>query len=435
MEGVDFININYLQNLIKKYMPNHLHNISKYNTAQLYYQNKNDILRKVRPYENSPLRSADNRISHNWHNILVNQKASYLFTYPPTFDFKDDKLSRKVNDILGDDFPSVCKDIAIEASNKGSAWLHLWLCDDTLKFAPIATEEIIPIYSSDISASLSSVIRTYLLSDDISEFRVYEYWDDKQVFAISERKNVFEHYDIFNAGAKPTNTIYHNFNAVPFIEFKNNKNRTSDLDNVKALIDVYDNIYSGFVNDIEDIQQVIFILTNYGGADLDTFLSDLKRYKTVDMQKSSSSDASGLSTLSIDIPVAARNDLLKITRKQIFVSGGGVDPFNENIGVASGVSLKYLYSLLELKAGLMETEFRRSFNLLLKCILNYLNIHTNPRATQSYSRLSVQNDLEKAQMIRDLSSWTSLETITQNNPLVDDFTRELEYMKGKKEDG
>lgn len=38
-------------------------------------------------------------------------------------------------------------------------------------------------------------------------------------------------------------------------------------------------------------------------------------------------------------------------------------------------------------------------------------------------------------MIRDLSSWTSLETITQNNPLVDDFTRELEYMKGKKEDG
>lgn len=416
-------------------MPNHLYNISKYNIYELYYQNKNDILRKVKPYENSPLRSADNRVSHNWHNILVNQKASYLFTYPPTFDFRDDKISSKVNDVLGDDFPSICKDIAIEASNKGSAWLHLWIDNDSLKFAPIATEEIIPIYSQHISSTLTAVIRTYLLSDDISEFRVYEYWDDSQVFAVRERKNVFEHYDIFDIDDKPTNISYHNFNAVPFIEFKNNKNRTSDLDNVKALIDVYDNVYSGFVNDIEDIQQVIFILTNYGGQDLDTFLSDLKRYKTVDMQKSSSSDESGLSTLSIDIPVAARNDLLALTRKQIFVSGGGVDPFNENIGVASGVSLKYLYSLLELKAGLMETEFRRSFNTLIKFILDYLGIHTNPRATQSYSRLSVQNDLEKAQIIKDLSNWTSVETITQNNPLVDDFTRELEYMKGNNKDG
>lgn len=416
-------------------MPTHLYNTEKYNIAELYYENKNDILRKVKPYENSPLRNADNRISHNWHNILVNQKASYLFTYPPTFDFKDDKLSRKVNDVLGDNFPSICKDIAIEASNKGSAWLHLWIADDKLEFNTISTEEIIPIYSQDIYTRIVSVIRTYLLSDDISEFRVYEYWDDTQVFTVRERKNIFEHYNIFAKGNQFTNICNHNFKAVPFIEFKNNKNRTSDLDNVKALIDVYDNIYSGFVNDIEDIQQVIFILTNYGGQDLDTFLSDLKRYKTVDMQKSSSSDESGLSTLSIDIPVAARNDLLKITRKQIFISGGGVDPFNENIGVASGVSLKYLYSLLELKAGLMETEFRRSFNILIKFILNYLNIHTNLRATQSYSRLSVQNDLEKAQIIQGLSNWTSLETITQNNPLVDDFTRELEYMKGKKENG
>ena len=40
----------------------------------------------------------------------------------------------------------------------------------------------------------------------------------------------------------------------------------------------------------------------------------------------------------------------------------GVDPNPENFGNSSGVALKYLYSLLELKAGMMETQFRSGFD-------------------------------------------------------------------------
>ncbi|WP_447515774.1 phage portal protein, partial [Clostridioides difficile] len=83
---------------------------------------------------------------------------------------------------------------------------------------------------------------------------------------------------------------------VPFIEFLNNDLEVRDLDNVKHLIDVYDKVYSGFVNDIEDIQEVIFVLTNYGGADLTEFLKGLKEYKTIDLQSSGADDKSGLST-------------------------------------------------------------------------------------------------------------------------------------------
>lgn len=53
--------------------------------------------------------------------------------------------------------------------------------------------------------------------------------------------------------------------VVPFIPFANNNLQTLDLDNIKKLIDSYDKTYSGFVNDLEDIQQVLFVLTNYGG--------------------------------------------------------------------------------------------------------------------------------------------------------------------------
>ena len=96
-----------------------------------------------------------------------------------------------------------------------------------------------------------------------------------------------------------------------------------------------------------DIQEIIFILTGYGGTDLAPFLQDLKKYKTVKLDDDGDNIHSGIQTLTIDIPVEAREKLLEITRKAIFEQGQGVDPQPEAYGNASGVALKYLYSLLE----------------------------------------------------------------------------------------
>ncbi|WP_447515834.1 phage portal protein, partial [Clostridioides difficile] len=68
----------------------------------------------------------------------------------------------------------------------------------------------------------------------------------------------------------------------------------------------------------------------------------------------------------INIPIEARDSLLKTTEKQIYVQGQGVDPKPENFANTSGVALKFLYTLLELKAGLMETEFRLGFAKLVR---------------------------------------------------------------------
>ena len=54
---------------------------------------------------------------------------------------------------------------------------------------------------------------------------------------------------------------------MPFIPFPNNNTNTNDLKNIKPLIDVYDKVYSGFINDLDDIQELIFVLSGYGGTD------------------------------------------------------------------------------------------------------------------------------------------------------------------------
>lgn len=50
---------------------------------------------------------------------------------------------------------------------------------------------------------------------------------------------------------------------VPFIPFWNNVTHTPDLPLYKDLIDAYDKVYSGFHNDIDDVQEVIFVIKNY----------------------------------------------------------------------------------------------------------------------------------------------------------------------------
>ena len=58
---------------------------------------------------------------------------------------------------------------------------------------------------------------------------------------------------------------------MPFIPYPNNNTNTNDLKNIKPLIDVYDKVYSGFVNDLDDIQELIFVLSGYGAQILTRF--------------------------------------------------------------------------------------------------------------------------------------------------------------------
>ena len=165
-----------------------------------------------------------------------------------------------------------------------------------------------------------------------------------------------------------TDHYSHEIGEVPFFSFSNNNIGTNDLKNIKPLIDVYCKVFSGFVNDLEDIQEIIFVLTNYGGENLNEFLDDLKYYKAIKVDNDGDGDKSGVSTLTIEIPVEAREKLLAVTRKCIFEQGQGIDPDPQNFGNSSGVALSFLYSLLELKAGLQETEFRPSFGRFIRCV-------------------------------------------------------------------
>lgn len=426
--------------LIEKYDGLDAVRLKKAEVALRYYLGDNDIMyRKPKDKCEEPLRNADNRIAFNFHSLLVDQKASYMFTAPPLFDTKDDTLNEVVAATLGDGYAKKCKDLCVDASNAGVGWLHYWIDEKKgFCYGVIPSMQVRPVYSLRLEKELEAVLRTYRMVDDNGdEWQIYEIWNDKECQAYRKRAEMFQPFDMFSyvnldGMAEPTNTFRHDFGAVPFIPFPNNNVCTGDLDKIKNLIDSYDKTYSGFVDDLEDIQQVVFVLTNYGGADLKQFLSDLKYYKTIQVESAGSDDKSGVSTLTIDIPVEARDKLLDITRKAIFDMGQGIDPQQQGFDNTSGEAMKFLYSLLELKAGLMETEFRAGFGELVRAIGRYYGKEPE-QIVQTWTRTSIRNDAELVDMCQKSVGVISTKTILKNHPFVENAEDEEKELAAEKE--
>lgn len=426
--------------LIEKYDGLDAVRLKKAEVALRYYLGDNDIMyRKPKDKCEEPLRNADNRIAFNFHSLLVDQKASYMFTAPPLFDTKDDTLNEIVAATLGDGYAKKCKDLCVDASNAGVGWLHYWIDEKKgFCYGVIPSMQVRPVYSLRLEKELEAVLRTYRMVDDNGdEWQIYEIWNDKECQAYRKRAEMFQPFDMFSyvnldGMAEPTNTFRHDFGAVPFIPFSNNNVCTGDLDKIKNLIDSYDKTYSGFVDDLEDIQQVVFVLTNYGGADLKQFLSDLKYYKTIQVESAGSDDKSGVSTLTIDIPVEARDKLLDITRKAIFDMGQGIDPQQQGFDNTSGEAMKFLYSLLELKAGLMETEFRAGFGKLVRAIGRYYGKEPE-QIVQTWTRTSIRNDAELVDMCQKSVGVISTKTILKNHPFVENAEDEEKELAAEKE--
>ncbi len=386
-----------------------------------YYHNKTLIKETgvVPKTKSNVLRNADNRIAHNFHQLLVDEKVAYMFTYPILIDVDDNEaINERVDDTLGQEFVRKMKDLGVEASNTGCGWLHYWANEkNEFKYEKVESEQIIPFYSDDLERELIEVLRTYKVveyDDNLTaiEFIVVEDWT----------KDMFDQYKfrytIDGQDESQLKGIRHNFGRVPFIPFANNSDETSDLIKYKDLVDLYDRVVSGYANDIEDIQEVIWVITNYDGKSGD-FLKDVKKYKTVFLEDEGDGAKGDVRTLSVEIPVEARNSLLELLKKQIYESGQGLQQDNENFGNASGVALKFFYRKLELKAGLLETEFRESINKLVEAILDFYHL-PHKKISQVWSRNMIASDLETSQIATQSVGIIPEKLILQNHPWVDD---------------
>lgn len=422
------------------------HDTSRMIPGPKYYNNENDIIKRKQYYYKDGHKTEDetksnNKLPHNWHKLLVDQKVSYLVGKPIALQVKEENYGERLSLVLGEEWDDTLTELAKNSSNKGTEWLHTYINREGLfKLIIIPAEEIIPIYDTSLQENLEAVLRYYLVEVNGKDRIRVEWWTrDMVTFYIQDDSGEYILDD--TEESNPDSHYYYNdmgygWGKVPFIEFPNNEERNSDLKFYKELIDSYDLNVADLANNLEEIQEIIMILKGYESTDLSVFNENLRYYKTI---KVSGDPGSGVDKLELQIPIEAKKEMLDRLEENIFLFGQGVNMKTDKFGNSpSGVSLKFLYSLLDLKASVMERKFRKAVKRLLWFTTEYINIidkkkYDNTTIQVTFRKTMITNDKEDVDIAKASKGVISDETIVANHPWVEDVGEELARIKKQEE--
>lgn len=425
---------------IKEYIDRH--NTAKMVEGEDYYFKRNKITKRViYKYENDVKvidhEATNNKLASGWHKLLVDQKVGYLVGDPVTIGSKSGVNIEAITDVLGEEFDDALPELVKAASNKGREWLHPYVDDEgNFDYIVMDAKEIIPIYDNSRRKNIVAIIRVYTLDDDHQKI---EFYDDKQVtfYEIIDGKVMMDASEEIN----PASHFYYRgigygWEKVPFIEFANNEERVSDLTFYKDYIDVYDNSNSDVANTLEDIQEIFYVIKGYEGTDIAKAVTNLKRYKGVAV---SGDDGSGVDTVKAEVPVASIHANLDRIKDDIFINGQGVDISADKLGNSpSGVSLKFLFSFLDMKSNVMERKFSSALTNFYWFVCEYLSFSNQGQfdykdLTSTFNKSMIMNEVETVDIIQKGLGIVSKGTLLANHPFVSDIQAELDALEKENE--
>lgn len=414
--------------------------------GERYYRVENDILnRKMIRYEDErPVideTKTNNRLAHGFMHVLVDDKVNYLLSKPYTLTCDDKEYLEAVKKTLGKRFQKRITQLGTEASNKGIAWLYVYIdAEGNFKTMRIPSEQIVPIWEDNDHEKLQALIRYYDI--EVYEGRdkrivtKVEYWTPETVdyyvlqngeiildseMYLDDENNYDGHFKVDNEPG--------NWGRVPFIPFKNNDYELPDLQFVKTLIDNYDLTRSDIANELEDVKNVIYALRGYGGESLSEFMRDLAYYRAVKLD-----DDGGVDTLETTINIEAAKEHYQQLKKDIYTFGQGVDKSSDQLGNSpSGIALKFMYSGLDLKCNAMEDNFKWSFEQLIYFVNKYLETTkqkvSDKEITIVFNRNIAINESTTITDCQNSKGVISDKTIIANHPWVEDIEEELKQIE------
>jgi len=361
-------------------------------------------------------------ININYFKLLVNQKIDYLLAKVPTFSPKNYTKNQLVE---------LFETMMLNASLDVVSWLHFYVENNKLDWIIIHDVEIIPLYDTH-NKNIIGIIRYY--ETDKETIQV-EQWsvNGVEISIIKEDKlgevQELSHYKqdtIYQD--EIVDTQYYNFTFIPFVPLYNNRNKESDMEGIQELLDYYNQVSSGFIDNIDKFQEALMKLKGFSGDSsiLEQTMKDLKRYKMVGLPEDGDVDY-----IKVEIPVEARKVILDLLKENIFKLGRGFDEDNLGDGNITNIVIKSRYSKLDAKANGCEKQLKLFYEKFVECENKYYNNNENSdlecNRTQLFNASEMITDCVNATDLV-LNGLLSKETLIKNNPWVTDFKQELKLI-------
>lgn len=416
---------------------------------------------------------SNNKIVNPFFSVLVDQKAAYITGNPINVSVsKYNNEGLKANSsieqdqtkfvtALGMDFNDKITDWIVNASIQGRAWVHPFITSSgKFDFMIIPSSEIIGVYDTNNETELKEVYRfykyEYINNNDYKNSKMLyklEVWNKDGVTYYTEDtegRNLFIKDTSVKVNPAPHyflqygngNVINKTWASIPFIKLDNNSRAFSDLKRIKTLINLYDSIISGWADDLASIQEAVIILKGYAGmrgktqgnmSELEVFMQNMKTHHVIDV-----SEGGDVDYLKVDIPVEAKEKLLKIIRYSIYHFGEGIDTDSDKFGNnPSGISLKFLYAPLDLKANAIINKLIPALSLFTGFMIEFLNLSGIKLSIKpediiyTINKSIIFNEKEKIDSVKASDGIISRQTMLENHPWVKDVEEEQKRIEAE----
>ena len=355
--------------------------------------------------------ASNNRIASNFFRRLNHQRCTYSLGNGLTFD------SDGIKEQLGDNFDTDLFNLAYYALIHGASY-GFWNVD-RLHVFPLT--EFVPLLD-ETDGTLRAGIRYWCIE-----------WNKRPLYAVLYEEDGYTKFQSKGGKSGLTleemepkraykQTVAHteaggdevigeeNYSAMPIVPLYGNRQRQSTLVGMRAAIDSFDLIQSGFANDLTDCAQIYWLIGNAMGMD------DVDIQKFMDRLRLShvavaDTDNSSVTPYTQDVPYNAREAYLNRIASSIYRDFGAFNPEDVAAGAITATQINAAYQPMDEEADAFEYQIIE-FMQKLFALLGLEGVPQFKRNRISNQSEQVTNVMQEAQFLDDQTILELLPNIT-----------------------
>lgn len=409
----------------------HEKSIDRFTTLKDLYDGKHDILSRIKGQNDL----ANNKLVINHAEYITDFATAYFMGNPIKYTFPDEKNTTDDESLLK----------AFRKANIDQVDTEL---ARDLSIYGIGIEYVYQDKEGDTRSTNLDPRTVFIVVDDtveentlIAVQRIKKRDEDNkeigEILKVITDNNIFT-YEYISNTLTLIETEDNIFNAIPMIEYWNKVNQNGDFESVISLINAYNILQSDRVNDKEQFVDSLLVL--YGtlaGDNSDEKIATAKELKRLGLLELSEGDK--VEYLSKTFHESDVELLKKSIIEDIHKISKVPNLTDENFaGNSSGVAMRYKLLGLEQLAQTKEGYYRIGIKERIRLYANILNIKlisVNVDDIEiTFTRSLPVNELEIAQLINNLQSSVSQETLLSLLPFVENVDAEIERVKEQKQE-
>lgn len=351
----------------------------------------------------------NHKVPSNWYRYFVQQAVAHLLANGVFFE-KDDTKAR-----LGKNFDRDMVNAAIEAYNGGKSYV-LWNYDQVKVFTVREFAALPDEFTGEVGAGIRfwqldadhPLMITLFEPDGVTEY-VRRTVEDRSVLDVRVPKHGYKRVVSFSRAGGEVIEDGGNYAGLPIVPMYVPLKQSEIVGN-RHIIDAYDLIASGLINNTDEANFIYWVLTNCNGMSDEDDNRFLARMVKNHIAHADGDDGAKAEAHTVETPVDAHKFSLEELRNLLFTNFSAVDVQKISAGNTTATEIRAAYEPLNIKTDMFE-------GCVTDCIDGILAL-AGIDDVPTYKRSQVVNEAEVTEMVLAAAAYLDDKTVLRKLPWI-----------------